>query len=465
MNIKQPSINSSMPQPPTLAKMIGPSLIILGMGLGSGEIILWPYLTANFGLGIIWAALAGIIFQFFINMEIERYSLVRGESIFVGFARLWRWAPGWFIFTTFIAWAWPGIIATSSKIFSHLFGFENFSYVAISLLILIGAILSLGKKLYKTVETFQKIIITIGVPAIILLVLVVADSADIGKLINGFAGYGDGYRFIPFGKEGFSLLVFIGALAYSGAGGNLNLAQSLYIKEKGYGMCSGTKGISGVLTNNEKVDIEGRTFELNSVNVGIFKKWWQLINLEHFLVFLLTGGITIIMLALLAYSSTKLFASTGSGIDFIFTESRAISFITSDIFAKIFLGVCGLMLFATQLTVLDSTSRIISENILLMYPKYNLSRIYYFVLWTQIIFGICVFLFGFNDPIILVTTGAVINALAMFFHIAATTILNRRTLDKKLWPSTLRISIISISWILFGLLLAYTIFDTISKWF
>ena len=57
-------------RPPKLKEMIGPSFVLLGMGLGSGELIMWPYLAANYGLGIIWAAVIGITFQFFINMEI-----------------------------------------------------------------------------------------------------------------------------------------------------------------------------------------------------------------------------------------------------------------------------------------------------------------------------------------------------------------------------------------------------------
>ena len=76
------------PDPLPLRKLFGPSFIILGVGLGSGELILWPYLSSNFGLGIVWAAVLGITFQFFINMEIERYSLATGESIFAGLTRL-----------------------------------------------------------------------------------------------------------------------------------------------------------------------------------------------------------------------------------------------------------------------------------------------------------------------------------------------------------------------------------------
>ena len=90
------------PQPLSLKKMIGPSFIILALGLGSGEIILWPYLVANYGLGVAWGAVLGISFQFFINMEIERYALVKGESVFVGIARLFPKAIYWFIVSTFI---------------------------------------------------------------------------------------------------------------------------------------------------------------------------------------------------------------------------------------------------------------------------------------------------------------------------------------------------------------------------
>src|SRR3990167_9734375 len=100
----------NLPKAPRLLKLIGPSFIILGLGLGSGEIILWPYLTSNYGMGIIWGALLGLTFQFFMNMEIERYALAHGESVFVGLARKLRWISVWFLLSTFIPWIWPGII-------------------------------------------------------------------------------------------------------------------------------------------------------------------------------------------------------------------------------------------------------------------------------------------------------------------------------------------------------------------
>src|SRR3972149_8104679 len=148
----KPYKTATLPDPPSFLKLVGPSFIILGLGLGSGEIILWPYLASNYGLGIIWGAVIGITFQFFMNMEIERYALINGESIFVGFARKLKWLPFWFILSSFVPWIWPGIAASSAKLFGAIIGYENTGVLTIILLVLIGLILSLGPILYKTVE-------------------------------------------------------------------------------------------------------------------------------------------------------------------------------------------------------------------------------------------------------------------------------------------------------------------------
>src|SRR3990167_8270158 len=91
--------------PSNLWKLLGPSFIFVGLALGSGELILWPNLVSNWGMGIIWGALLGITMQYFLNMEIECYVLKNGKTIFVGFARFFKPAPYWFVFSTIIAWS------------------------------------------------------------------------------------------------------------------------------------------------------------------------------------------------------------------------------------------------------------------------------------------------------------------------------------------------------------------------
>ena len=451
-----------MPPAPKFRKLIGPSFILLGLGLGSGEVILWPYLVANWGLGIIWGAMLGITFQYFMNMEIERYALTKGESIFVGLARKFKYFPIWFIFSTLAGFVWPGIAAASAKLLGAVFGIANTNMLAVGLLILMGVILTLGPVLYKTMEKFSMLLIGVGVPALFLFTLKLSHGHDWAALLSGFMGRGIGYEFLP---VGIPIASFLAAFAFSGAGGNLNLAQSFYIKEKGYGMGKFGGRITSILTGKaEYIELTGTKFEMNEGNLARFKNWWRLINWEHFIVFWATGAFSICLLALLSYSTVYGVAGAPKGIDFVLFEAAAIGRASLPILGTFFLILGGLMLFSTQLTVFDATSRIISENVLILNSKWNsnsLPKIYYAFLWIQIIFGSLVFFTNFSEPLLLLTIEAVINAAAMFVHIGLTMYLNLTSLEKEIRPNTFRIIAMFVAFIFFGFFTIRTILSYI----
>lgn len=441
-----------MPEAPSFKKILGPSFILLGLGLGSGELILWPYLTSNFGMGIIWGAVLGVTLQFFINMEIERYSLVRGESIFVGFARYLKFIPAWFIFSTFASWVWPGIIGISASVLGNIFGISDSRFIAIGLLVFIGLILSLGPVLYKTVEKFAMVLIAFGVPAIFILTVILAKGTDWASLMRGIIGIGNGYFFFP---AGLPIASFLAAFAFSGAGGNLNLAQSFYIKEKGYGMGKFGGRITSLLTGEvEEMKLEGTRFEMDKTNLGRFKSWWKLINWEHFLVFWATGTLTICLLGLLAFATSFGKVTPLGGIEFIFSEAASIAQKTLPAFGMFFLVVVALMLFSTQTTVLDATSRIMAENLLILkhrvWDTKHLPKIYYSFLWFQIVCAALIFIFNLGQPLLLLTVSAILNAVAMFVHIGLTLWLNLNKLEKPIRPSLIRIATMLISFLFFG---------------
>jgi len=450
-----------LPSPPPFKALLGPSFILLGLGLGSGEVILWPYLASNWGLGIVWGAVLGITFQFFINMEIERYSLARGESVFVGLARRWAWVPYWLILSTIIGFGWPGIIASSAFLFSSVLGGDS-TAVAIALLILIGIILSTGKYIYPTIERFSQAIILIGVPSIVLLTLYLAAGTDWSELLRGIVGQGRGYSFLP---VGIPLATFLAAFAYSGAGGNLNLTQSSYIREKGYGMGHYTEKIKGLFSGGQqKIDLNGFEFQPTEQNVALFKSWWKLVNREHALVFYGLGITTILLLALLSFVTTFGLEGNAQGIKFVLNEARVIGQKTIPAIGSLFAVIMGIMLFSTQFSVLDSTSRIMSENYAAIQTKrtktVNLSRAYYAFLWLQILFGIGVFAFGFKEPLTLLVIGAVINALCMFVHIGLVNWLNYKELPPEIQPHLARRILIIIAFSFFGLFSFYSLWNT-----
>ena len=69
-----------LPSAPPLRRLVGPSVILIGVGIASGEYILYPYIASRPGLTFLWAAVVGILVQYFIKMEIERYTLATGET-------------------------------------------------------------------------------------------------------------------------------------------------------------------------------------------------------------------------------------------------------------------------------------------------------------------------------------------------------------------------------------------------
>ena len=432
------------PEATKLKQMIGPSFIILALGLGSGEIILWPYLVANYGLGVAWGAVLGISFQFFINMEIERYALVKGESVFVGIARFFPAAIYWFIFSTFIGFGLPGIVAASAQVLAQVFGLTDFKWLAIGLLLAIGLILTLGRTIYSLMEKITKIIIFCGVPFIFILAVYFGSPESWSALGSGLIGKGEGFWFLA---PGIAIATFLGAFAYSGAGGNLNLTQSIYVKEKGYGMGAYAQKISGLFAargRKEEIRLAGEEFQLNEKNISAFKKWWRLVNLEHLLVFWLIGSISMVMLMFLAYSTTYGLSGNAQGINFVISEGAQIAQLTHPFLGLFFLVVVGIMLFQTRLGIMDSTSRIMSENVAIAKLKKSgeakiaLSKIYYLFVWAQIAFGVTLFLLDFYEPKTLIVLGAVINAFAMLVHVILVTILNRRALAKVFQPSLWR---------------------------
>lgn len=433
-----------LPVVPPLKKLLGPSFILLGLGLGSGEIILWPYLASNYGLGIVWGIVIGVTMQFFINMEVERYALIHGESIFVGFAKWLKFLPFWFILSTFLGFGWPGIGLAGATLLFHATDAFSVKLVGVLLFLIIGAILTLGKVLYSTVEKIQKTLILFGTPFILLLTLYFASQADWLALFSGMVNFG----YLP---AGISLASFLAALTYSGAGGNLNLAQSFYVRDKGYGMGAYSQKIGSLITNPKApthIKLTGDTFPLTALNLSRFKHWWRTVNLEHFFVFWLLGLVTMLMLSLLAYSTTHQLLDNTQGINFVLNEAVSIGSM-----GTVFLLVTGLMLTATQLTVLDSTSRVITENVLLWRGIHvaHVSKLYYSVLWIQIAFGILVILAGFTQPRDLITLGAVINAFSMFVYTGLILYLNNARLAAPLRPSTTRNLLLLATFIFLGI--------------
>src|SRR4051795_11679192 len=172
-----------MPEPLPLRKVLGPSVILAGVGVGSGEYILWPYISSNAGIGFLWLAVVGVTIQYFLNMEIEGYTLATGETAIAGFARSWK--PWGILFCLFavIPNIWPGWGTAGATTFTYLVG-GNPTVIAMIVLISIAVALTTSPVVYKALERAE--FFKVGLTIVFLAIAVIAgiSAAAWGDLGN-----------------------------------------------------------------------------------------------------------------------------------------------------------------------------------------------------------------------------------------------------------------------------------------
>ena len=232
-----------MPKAIPWKAMIGPSIILAGLSLGSGEFMLWPHITYKAGFVFFWACLLGVMTQYFLNMEIERYTLVTGESAITGFCRMskhWAWIM---LICNIVPMAWPGWASGAATTLSWLifgpvdaaggdFSAPYTNWFAIAGLVLVGVVLTSGPVVYNTVEKIQTFLVASIMIAVVVLAIILVKPYAVTAMFAGAMNLGE----MPPPESGLAFVALLGALAFAGAGGTLNLGQSNYIKDKGYGM-------------------------------------------------------------------------------------------------------------------------------------------------------------------------------------------------------------------------------------
>ena len=196
-----------LPEPPHWRKLVGPSILLLGLSLGSGEFVLWPYITYRFGFVVFWACMVGVLTQYFINMEIERWTLATGETAVTGFCRLWSGWAGVFLLCNVVPWMWPGWASGAATILTWEFGGDESVRVGYSIasLLLVGLALSLGPVVYRTVERIQTVLIAAVLVLLLVIFFLVVEPSHVWDLCKGIVNIGH----IP---EEMELPLFLGGL-------------------------------------------------------------------------------------------------------------------------------------------------------------------------------------------------------------------------------------------------------------
>ena len=444
-------VERELPQPAPLRKLIGPSVILVGVGVASGEYILFPYIASKAGLVFLWAAVVGVAMQFFINMEIERYTLATGQTAITGFSRLWKPWGLILVGLAVLATSWPGWATSAATVATFAFGGGNATVIAVLALLAIGITLTSSPVVYQTVERLE----FIKVGAILVFIVVALFAAisvtayeDTSQTVTSFGAF----------PGAVDLAILVGALAAAGAGGANNLVQSNWIRDKGFGMGSYAPRIVSPITGEEEAAPSGQRYRFpdDEQNMARWREWWRRANLEQFFSFAVIATLSIVVFSLVAYSTV--FGNPDlpeeSGFDFISLEADALDARVGDWFGTMFLVIGSVSLFAAALGIVDYVSRLVADVVRVGYTgdsaRWTESRVYFAVVWTMVIFGTAILALGFDQPLVLVTISTVLGGVIMFIYSILLVITNRRYLPDELKLRGYRLAIIAGSIVLLG---------------
>jgi hypothetical protein len=449
-----------LPEPVSLRKVSGASVIILATAIGSGEMILWPYITSQVGFIFIWAAVVGFGIQFFLNMEIERYTLATGETAITGFTRFWK--PWWWLFVVFALCQnfWPGWATGAATTVTFLFDMgEDAPVVPITIaaLLAIGLTLTLSPVVYQAVEKIQGVLVAL----ILLFVVIAIPAATTGEAWGALFTSGVGF---PVGQAGLGIALLLGALAFAGAGGANNLVQSNYIRDKGMGMGAHMPKIVSPITGHEEAKPSlGYMFPINEENMRRWRGWWRVANLEQFITFFLIGVLSLVIMAVLAYSTLGVGQVQEQDLAFLRLEGQALQETVAPWFGMAFWVAATIALFTTNLGILDYTSRLIADqfkiNALANSRTWTESRIYAVTVWGMIAVGSLILLVGVDQPFLLVVIASSIAGVQMFIYSGLLIMLNRRALPKELRIGGVRLAVLGVSFLFFGFLSVLLVLD------
>lgn len=443
-----------LPKPPHWTKALGVGVVVIGLAIGTGELILWPHLITKHGLSLIWLAFWGITFQYFINQEVARHSLFTGESFFTSSARVFKWFAPFWLLAAIILYIWPGWAGAMGTTLKELFGFGDYLLWARLSLLLVLILTFSGRIAYIVLEKTLKII----VPAFFILLVTASfltlKAEHLKEALVGLVSWGT----IPPGVDS---TVLLGAIVFAGAGGLLNLCVSLWYRDKQAGMGKYAGRITNPITGKPEAMAEtGYAFKPEGENFKRWRQWMRFIKIDQGLIFWGLGLITLILLSLNAYAVLKPAGLVPEGLEVAVVQAHIFGEHWGKFGFNLFLIMAFLMLFSVMWIVIDAFTRIVSD---ILYVNSRAGPFQKYFGWAQkfsvhhlyygLIVGLVItssLLLPFKQPLALLTISAVLGGLTMAIYTPFLIYLNNTRLPKPLrpgWPTNLMMLIGSLFYI------------------
>lgn len=421
-----PWVHADLPQPPSpkgleWLKVVGPGVIVLGLSIGSGEFLLGPAVFVRHGLSLLWVTTSAVVLQTIFNMEVMRYTLATGEPVVTGFMRTRPSSTAWaYVYVSFylLQFGWPAFAGTAAGAMFFLFAqrlpvtadADAIYFIGVSIFLACVAILSIGRRIVRTLEVLNWVLVATTLSGFLALALVFVPSRTwlAGAVALGGVDLASGrFNLLPSGADFFLL----GALvAYSGAGGMANLTLSNWARDKGYGMGERAGYIPAAI-GGTRVHLAhtGFTFADDAEAMRRWRGWWRIIRADQCGVFC-AGAILGMLLPALLYVT---FLPPGTDIQGLGISAALASSVAGKSGALLggaiaFLGAW--ILFKTQLDNFEGMVRAITDILWTGSPRVRAWKggdvrvVYYSVLATLVVWGVIGLRLA--QPIVLLKLGA-----------------------------------------------------------
>ncbi len=442
MNTFPALAHKELPNPPHWTKALGVGVVIMGMAMGTGELILWPHLVTKWGLEILWFALIGISLQYFINQEVIRHTLATGESFFTTSARVLFWTPLFWLVAALLLYIWPGWASTLGTILAELFGFGTYVMWAYVSLVLVLILTLSGRRAYAMLEGTLKIIVPVFAVLLVWISILNLSMAELFSALKGLVSFG----YMP---EGIDMTVLLGAIVFAGAGGMLNLCTSLWYRDKQAGMAFYEGRIANPVSGKpETIGVVGATFDTgNHEQVSRWKKWMCLVRIDQGVIFWGLGTLTLVLLGANAFVVLSPLGIVPEGTRLAIEQAHIFGTHFGTLGTVLYLMMTYLMLFSVMWTVIDALTRIIGDIIhtnaregRLVFVFKPLSRLSIHHLYYGLIIAVIIvqaLLLPFNQPFVFLVTSSALGGIVMALYVPLLLYQNNTKLPKVLRPGIL----------------------------
>jgi hypothetical protein len=345
--------------------VLGPSLIALGISIGSGEWLLGPQSVGQFGfVGVGWVILVSAVLQTFYNVECARYVMATGEVPVLGWGRvppgylLWVPVAVFLVLFAFIAGGWAasagqGVYAMIHGVVPPA-GAEEPRLWAIALLVVVFLITAAARRISRTLELANWVMVGSILIALVLIDLFVVPFEVWWEGIRGF--------FTPAAPPAGITATQLGALAgFTALASGLNWYVMGHYRDKGYGMGYRVGFIAGLRGEKKELLPSGITFSDDAANAARWRRWYRLLLTDMWAVFFV-GAIlgmllpTILMAHAVDVSGEK--PTTGNVPTFVATTLQP-EYGQGMFYGLLLLGV--LILFSTQLGIFEAMVRVTTD--------------------------------------------------------------------------------------------------------